>query len=282
MSGKSNDARTSTEFSGRTVAEALKRASDTLGIPVEALEYETVRDSSHSILGFMRTGEVVIRAWASETATPVVAATAATEPVVAEPTVAENPIQDAPAAVAAPKTGIVIPRDDEEGSAKGQSGNPAELEKVAKEVLATLVDKMDLIAAVEVQDKGGELDPESNEVSPLALNIVGDDLGALIGRRGETLRDLQFITRLIISRKIGVWPNVVIDVEGYKSKRVSALRALALRMADQVRQTQRPVFLEPMPAHERRIIHLTLRDASDVSTQSSGEGEERKVQILPK
>ena len=98
--------------------------------------------------------------------------------------------------------------------------------------------------------------PTSNEISPLVLNLVGDDLGMLIGRRGETLRDLQFIARLIISRRLGVWPNVVIDVENYKTKRITALESLARRMADQVRNTRKPVALEPMPASERRIIHL--------------------------
>ena len=116
----------------------------------------------------------------------------------------------------------------------------------------------------------------------MALNIVGDDLGMLIGRRGETLRDLQFIARLIISRKLGVWPNLVVDVEGYKARREVTLRSLAQRMSDQVRRTGSPVTLEPMPAHERRIVHLTLRDDTNVYTESVGEGERRKVQILPK
>jgi len=141
---------------------------------------------------------------------------------------------------------------------------------------------MGILAAVEVVDRGGQVDPAANEVSPLALNIVGDDLGGLIGRRGETLRDLQFVARLIVSRRLGAWPNFILDVEGYKARRVNALRALALRMAEQVRQTGRPAVLEPMPAHERRIIHLALRDDPAVYTESTGEGEERKVQILPK
>ena len=131
-------------------------------------------------------------------------------------------------------------------------------------------------------DHGGKIDPETGEVSPLSLNIVGDALGILIGRRGETLRDLQFITRLIVSRKIGTWPNLVVDIENYKARRVKSLQALARRMADQVRRTKQPVILEPMPAHERRIIHLTLRNDPDVYTESTGQDENRKVQILPK
>jgi len=112
------------------------------------------------------------------------------------------------------------------------------------------------------------------------LNIVGDDLGMLIGRRGETLRDLQFLVRLMISRKIGSWPNLLLDVEGYKARRESLLRGLAERMAEQVKRTGNAVTLEPMPAHERRIIHLALHNDPDVYTESTGEDEERKVQIL--
>jgi spoIIIJ-associated protein len=139
---------------------------------------------------------------------------------------------------------------------------------------------MDIIAAIELVDSGGVVNEEMEEVSPLVLNIVGDDLGILIGRRGETLRDLQFIARLIINRQLGVWPNLVVDVEGYKARRAESLSALALRMADQVRRSGHTVVLEPMPAHERRIIHLTLRDAPDVYTESTGEYEHRKVQIF--
>ena len=89
--------------------------------------------------------------------------------------------------------------------------------------------------------------------------------------------DLLTITRLIVSRRIGSWPNLVLDVEGYKSRRTTALRSLAKRMADQVRRTHQPVVLEPMPANERRIVHLALRDDPDVYTESTGEDEARKV-----
>jgi spoIIIJ-associated protein len=172
--------------------------------------------------------------------------------------------------------------EDDEEPAIGMERNPPELEDQALDVLNTLLDKMALLAAVEVVDEGGQRDAASQEVTPLVLNIVGDELGPLIGRRGETLRDLQFVLRLILSRRLGVWPNVVLDVEGYKAHRIESLRALARRMADQVRETGRMVVLEPMPAHERRIIHITLRGDKGVYTESTGEDERRKVQILPK
>jgi spoIIIJ-associated protein len=107
-------------------------------------------------------------------------------------------------------------------------------------------------------------------------------MNVLIGRRGETLAALQYITRLITSRRLQRRANIVVDVAGYKSRRSQQLRKLALRMADQAAQEGRTVTLEPMPPHERRIVHLTLRNRDDVTTRSIGEGEGRKVTIVPK
>jgi spoIIIJ-associated protein len=116
----------------------------------------------------------------------------------------------------------------------------------------------------------------------VTLNITGNDLGILIGRRGDTLRDLQFLTRLIVSRKLQRWPNIVVDVEYYKARREKLLQDLARRMAERVRLNQQPIALEPMPAYERRIVHIALRDVPDVYTESTGEGQARKVVIMPK
>jgi spoIIIJ-associated protein len=287
MDGRSRDARQSADYSARTVAEAVAKAAEDLGVSVDQLNYRVIKDSSHSILGLVRTGEAVIRVFMpaagprAEAVAPVAAPPSAQElverpapePELEEVVEAEEEYEEEP-------EGLLEEEEEEEPAAPG--GNPPELEAVSTDVVSTLLDKMGLIAAVEVADRGGKVDPVSREVAPLVLNVVGDDLGVLIGRRGETLRDLQFIVRLIVSRKIGQWPNLVLDVEGYKARRVNGLQALAKRMADQVRQTRQPMVLEPMPAHERRIVHLTLRDDPDVYTESTGEDEARKVQILPK
>ena len=260
-------------YSAKTVEEALRRAAEELGVVPDELEYEVLKDNTHTILGLVRTGEVTLSVW--RRSTPV--APAEPQPQTPAPMLA-------PVAEAEPTLYADDESDEREyaPSSAPVKGKSPDLEKVASDVVSTLLDKMGVLAAVEVADRGGKLDEASGEVSPLVLNIVGDDLGVLIGRRGETLRDLQFITRLIVSRKVGSWPNVVLDVENYKAKRVNALRSLAKRMADQVRRTRQAVALEPMPANERRIIHLALRDDPDVYTESTGEDEARKVQILPK
>jgi len=114
------------------------------------------------------------------------------------------------------------------------------------------------------------------------LEIKGDDLGVLIGPRGETLNALQYVARLMVGHRIRKRASFVIDVQGYRQRREQALARLAERTARKVSGRKRPVTLEPMPPHERRIIHITLRDSEEVYTQSIGEGKRRKVRILPK
>ncbi len=127
----------------------------------------------------------------------------------------------------------------------------------------------------------GKVETLSAEL-PLAFNVIGDDLGILIGRRGQTLAALEYVTKLMVVRRLGAWLPLTLDVGGYRKHRRDALQKLALYLAEQVKSKRRAVPMEPMPADERRIIHLTLADHPDVTTQSIGEGENRKVVILPK
>jgi spoIIIJ-associated protein len=152
--------------------------------------------------------------------------------------------------------------------------------RVSRVVLSILLENMDLPnAQVVVRRAEGS---QGDETNPWLLDVTGQGLSALIGRRGETLAALQYITRLIASRELQHRANIVVDVGGYKMKRSRMLRDLALRMADQAIQSKRVVTLEPMPPYERRIIHLTLRHRADVQTKSIGEGTTRKVTIIPK
>lgn len=116
----------------------------------------------------------------------------------------------------------------------------------------------------------------------VVLNINGDDLSILIGWRGQTLSSLQYLVRLLVSHQTKSRAPIVIDVEDYKQRRNKALEDLARQMAEQVKANGKPFTFEPMSAFERRIIHITLADHPDVTTESMGEGESRKVIILPK
>jgi len=157
----------------------------------------------------------------------------------------------------------------------------SEIAGVAKEVLENLLARLGVEASVV-----SEIKPpveEGAEVSEVInLDVTGDDLGILIGRRGQTLAALQHMVRLIVAHQVKARVPIVIDVEGYKERRYEALRALAQRVAEQVKERKKPFTLEPMPAYERRIIHLALADDPDVTTESTGVGEVRKVVIMPR
>jgi len=166
-------------------------------------------------------------------------------------------------------------RPCEPGAAEGPQAAD-EMGGIALEVVRDLLNHMGIDATVVVRDPG------EDDAQPVVLDVEGDDLGILIGRQGETLRDLQYITRLIVSRKLQRWVNILVDVGGYKRRRERILSELAERMAQRVMDEGRAVTLEPMPAHERRIVHMALRDHRSVTTESTGEGRRRKVVILPR
>jgi spoIIIJ-associated protein len=128
---------------------------------------------------------------------------------------------------------------------------------------------------------------EIREGETSRLNVVGDGpdreaLGSLIGRKGERLSALQHLVNLMLSRRTGQWTRVLVDVEDYRGRRERQLIDLATRAADRVAETGKMLQLEPMPALERRWIHLALRDNENVSTQSIGEEPNRRVVVLPR
>jgi len=151
--------------------------------------------------------------------------------------------------------------------------------KIGRDTLQKLLEMMDYADAkvvVEVTDHG------NGEEKSYVLQINGDNLRALIGRRGDTIDALQYILRLIASRDLQRRANFVIDVGGYRTSRALKLYQLANRMANQAVERRRTVKLEPMPSHERRVIHMALRNRGDVTTTSVGEGRFRKVTIIPR
>ena len=143
-------------------------------------------------------------------------------------------------------------------------------------ILETLMGHLGFDARVEVA---------AGETSRLNVVAQGDDrdaLGALIGRKGERLSALQHLVNLMLSKEIGAWTRVLVDVEDYRGRRERQLRELAERAAARVVETGKMLQLEPMPALERRWIHLTLRDHAGVATQSIGEEPNRRVVLVPR
>lgn len=149
----------------------------------------------------------------------------------------------------------------------------------AQATLEEILASMDVTASVTA--KWGEPEEDDNGM-PIYLDVQGEDLSFLLGRRGETLAALQYMTRTLVSKRLSKGVSLTVDVEGYRERRREQLRRMARRAAEQVVQRGKPMALEPMPAEERRLIHIELRDHPAVRTESVGEGNKRKVTIVPK
>ena len=157
-----------------------------------------------------------------------------------------------------------------------QTGEAAEgAAAIAKEMLGQILSLMEIDAAVEEK----QLPPGGR--ASFTLEVKGDDLGILIGRRGQTLSSMQYLLYLMLGHRLKEHVPLSIDVEGYLDRREESLKGLAQRMAERVVTTGQIAVMEPMTPRERRVIHLALKDFNGVVTQSIGEGEYRKVTIVP-
>ena len=241
----------SVEISAKTVEEAIARGLADLSLTREQAEITVLNPGRSGVLGF-GAEDALVR-------------------------IAPRPeLQERAAEVAELESDFEAPAR----AAPAPEAPTSEAANLAADVLQGLLDRMSIRARVTVR-VGDDLIEEGEE-PPLTLDIVGDDLGILIGRQGETLRDLQYMTRLMLSHQLERWEPIVVDVESYRVRRRRSLHLLAIRMAERVVVSRQRVVLEAMPAHERRIIHMALRDHPTVTTKSIGEGEHRKVTIIPK
>ena len=173
------------------------------------------------------------------------------------------------------KTGILGIRSEPAKVILTVVEKPTDLVKVATDTLQKLIARMDVSVFVNLMNVHNE------EIGGPSFEIDGEDAGLLIGRKGQTMRSLQFITAMIASNQLEEQVRIDLDVAGYKSRRYDSLANLAYKVAGQVVDTGSSITLEPMPANERRIIHVTLADDERVSSVSSGRGDSRKVTINP-
>lgn len=236
------ESKTSLEVIAPTVDEAVERGSAQLGVPPEDLEIQVLDEGSRGVFG-LTSRQARVRL--------VVRGSAP-----------------------APAVPVAVPLASEP-----DSEDDLEALSTARVVVEALLERMEIDAAVDAT--WGEARDDRDQ-RPLLINIRGGDLSLLIGRKGETLSALQYIARLIIGKETQRSITVVIDVQGYRARREQQLRQLAKRMATQAVERGRTMVLEPMPANERRIIHLELRDHPNVTTESTGEADQRKVTIIPR
>ena len=153
---------------------------------------------------------------------------------------------------------------------------PSEIVTVTSEVIQSLLSLMDAEVVLTLKQM------HNDDLDGPIFEIEGDDAGLLIGRKGETLKTLQFLVRYIVGQRLDDRVNLMIDVEGYQERRHQSLANMAQRVARRVTDTGKPITLEPMPPNERRIVHLTLSDHPKVTTESTGMGSSRQVVILLK
>lgn len=144
--------------------------------------------------------------------------------------------------------------------------------QTGKEFLENILEKMSCQARVEV-------DESKTDEEQIYYNINGPDLGIIIGHRGKTLDAIQYLTSLVVNKHSDRYWRILLDAEGYRLRREETLEKLARRLADKAIATGRKVVLEPMPPHERRIIHMALREDKRISTYSEGKEPFRRVLI---
>jgi spoIIIJ-associated protein len=267
----------SVDASAKTVDEAVARALELLGCQRDEVDVEVLHPGSPGrLLGFgAEPARVRVTRLAAEA--PAVAARnkeddefdtqrarfggapATTAVVAGRGTVSEE-------AAAATEELAAEPEDEEATAARA---GDAELSRL---MLAELLSRMGLEG----------VRAEVAATDPITLNIVGDDVADLIGRRGENLRALQFVLGLMLNKQLHRHVRIVVDVDGYRARREELLRSMASRFAYRVRATREPMQLEAMPPNERRVVHMALSEDPDVTTESIGEGDARRVVIKPR
>jgi len=247
-----------------SIEEALEKGLEDLGLPREAVEIEVLDKGRRGLLG-VGSRQVRIRLFIK-----------GREKVPADAV----PIAVEEKTVAVEERNIAAADFDTEAE-------QMELIEIAEDTLSGLIARMGITAQITAgfEENSGEEDIETHTSTGrriLHLNITGQDLSILIGRQAETLQALQFITSLIINKKAGRSVPISVDVEGYRSRRRRQLLQMAHRMAEQAIRTGRRQILEPMPAEDRRTIHMELRTHPAVFTESIGDEPRRKVTIVPK
>lgn len=272
------DNRATLEMIAPTIEEAIEKGLTELGLQEDDVEIEVLDTGSRGLFGLgTRHARVRLTIKKPEDRPkpekPKPAAPQKSKlPRTSEPqTVEEQPAQEAPEE-----------DEGEDGQPQPYFSAPDPEERVALIARATvedLLDRMHVIATVDAY--WGEPDDERSK-APLCVDITGNDLSILIGRQAETLNALQYITALILGKELEHSIPLVIDVEGYRKRREEQIRTLARQMAEQAIRTGRRQILEPMPANERRIVHIELRNNDQVTTESIGEHPRRKVTVIPK
>ena len=259
------------EIIAPTVEEAIAQGLAQLGLPAEAVNVEVLDAGTKGLFG-LGGRQVRVRLTVHDPDRET-----APEPVRSAPKAEEKTVSRKQKATGQPKTKATRPRQEQQPVSE-PTLEVDELLNKAEE----LVSKMLYLMQLEAQVSAHYGESERDGRRPIHVDVRGNDLSILIGRRSETLNALQYVVSLMLGKEMEQWVHLIIDVEGYRSRREKQLRKMANRMADQVTKTGRRQALEPMTSAERRIIHIALREHPAVTTESTGDDPHRKVVIYPK
>jgi spoIIIJ-associated protein len=263
--------KTTLEIIAPSVEEAVTRGLSQLGLASEAVEVEVLDPGSHGFLGIgSRQARIRLRIKEEEQKEAEGNPAPQVKGPAGQTQATSSPAQPAPAPEQARQKAAPV--------SPAQPAAPVDDHKlqVSLQVVHELLERMKVSAEVTAHYMEAS-DPKEEAV--VMVEIQGDDLSILIGRRSETLNALQYIASLIVGKELGEWVPMMIDVQGYRARRERQLRQIARRMAEQAIHTGKRQVLEPMPANERRIIHMELHDHPQVTTESLGEEPNRKVTI---
>lgn len=252
------------EIEGKTIDEAIGKACAELQAPREKLNIEIIAEGSAGFLG-LGSKKARIRA-------TLLSFDISLEAAPAVPVPAEKPRREAGPAEEQreqPRAAVITPDAVREQAAE-KSGE-AMGAQVAQQFLEGLLQKMGLECPVAVEET-----PEK-----IILNIQGDGGGLLIGKRGQNLDALQYMVNKVANKTGGDRKMIIIDTEAYRKRREESLVSLAEKLGEKVKRTRKAVTVGHMHAHDRRIIHLALQDDESLTTKSRGEGEYRKIIIMP-
>lgn len=261
-------------FNAKTLDEAITKACVELGVTSDRLSYSIKDQGSKGFLGIGARNCVIEASVKDNDRKPAEKKIAEEKAVKKEDKIQEEPktseaaprqeIKREPKAVAKPQT---LP-DKRQGESDGENS----VEK-ARDFLESLFKSMEMKI-----DFDGRYSAEANE---LTVNLSGEDMGVLIGKRGQTLDALQYLTGQVVNKHRSSYIRVKLDTENYRERRRETLETFAVNMAHKVKRNKRPVVLEPMNAYERRIIHSVLQNEKDIITRSEGEEPYRHVVICP-
>lgn len=273
--------RTTLEIIAPTVEEALAQGLAQLGLTADAVSVEVLDAGNKGLFGL---GKPQVRVRLTVNPPPgSVPPVSEVKEVRTEPAAPKKEAQRVEKKKSEPAA-----RTQEKAVADARQGTPVQQAESQPEHDAVLdhaekvVSKLLYLLNLEAQVSAHYGAPGRDERRNIKVDVRGNDLSILIGRRSETLSAFQYVASLIVGKETGQFVQLTVDVEGYRDRREKQLVQMAKRMAEQVAKNGRRQTLEPMPSDERRIIHIALRDHPDVTTESTGDDPYRKVTIVPK